>query len=76
LHARALSDQEEKVAVNQKVLEMDNQLAALTAFGWILYDVVLGTDRGSAQLVSHLDKTGLQVDSLISKGFIGVSTPP
>ena len=31
LRARALSDQEEKAVVNQKMLEMDNQLAVLTA---------------------------------------------
>ena len=54
--------------MNQKVLEMDNQLAVLTASRWILCDVVLGTGQGSAQLASHLDEARLQVDSLISEG--------
>ena len=48
LRVTALSDQEEKAAVNQKVLEMDNQLAALTISGRILYGVVLSTGGGSA----------------------------
>ena len=45
---RALSDQEEKVVVNQKMLEMDNQLAAQTTSGRALCDVVLGAGRGNA----------------------------
>ena len=45
---RALSDQEEKVVVNQKMLEMDNQLAVLTTSGWALCDVMLSTGRGNA----------------------------
>jgi hypothetical protein len=54
--------------VSQRMLEMDDQLAALIASGWALYDIVLGASRGSAQLVPHLDEAHLQVDSLIFKG--------
>ena len=43
LHARVLSDLEEKAAANQKVLEMGDQLAALTVFGQALCDIMLGT---------------------------------
>ena len=53
-------------ATNQKVLEMDNQLAALTTFGWILCNIMLDVGQGSAQLASCLDEAYLQVDSLIS----------
>ena len=65
---RALSDQEEKADANQRMLEMDDQLAMLTASRRVLYDIVLGTGRWNAQLVPHLDKARLQVDSLISEG--------
>jgi hypothetical protein len=68
LCTRALLDQEEKAAMNQRMLEMDNQLAALTASGQALCDVVLGTSRGSPQLACHLDKACFQVDSLVSEG--------
>jgi hypothetical protein len=54
--------------MNQRMLEMDNQLAALTASGQALCDVVLGTSRGSPQLACRLDKARFQVDSLISEG--------
>jgi hypothetical protein len=54
--------------MNQKMLEMDNQLAAMTASGWALCNVLLGAGRGSSQLVPHLDEAHFQVDSLISKG--------
>ena len=50
-----LSDQEEKVAVNQKVLEMGDQLAVLTISGWALCDVVLGAGWANAQLALRLD---------------------
>ena len=33
MHMRALLDQEEKVTTNQRMLEVDNQLATLTVFG-------------------------------------------
>ena len=56
LRARAHSDQEEKAAANQRVLEMDDQLAALTASGWALCDVVLGAGRGNAQPALRLDE--------------------
>jgi hypothetical protein len=56
------------MAMNQKMLEMDNQLATMIASGWALCNVVLGAGRGSAQLVPHLDEAHFQVDSLISKG--------
>ena len=59
LRMRALSDQEEKVVVNQKMLELDNQLAALTTSRQALYDIVLGADRGNAQLVLRLDEARL-----------------
>ena len=52
--------QEEKVTVNQRMLEIDNQIATLTAFGRALCEVVLGAGRRSARL---------HVDSLISEGF-------
>ena len=42
MRAKALSNQEEKTVVNQKVKEMGNQLAALTTSRWALCDVVLG----------------------------------
>ena len=42
LRTRVLSDQEEKATMNQKMLEMDNQLAALTTAGRALCDVMLG----------------------------------
>ena len=51
------------------MLEMDNQLAALTTSGWALYDVVLRAGRGNAQLVLRLDEARLQVDPLISEGI-------
>ena len=60
-------NQEEKVVANQRVLEMDNQLSALTASGWALCDVMLGVGRGNARLLLCLDKARLQVDSLIFK---------
>ena len=47
---------------------MGSQLGALTTSGWVLYDIMLGAGRGSAQLASRLDEAHLQVDSLISKG--------
>ena len=59
LCARALSNQEEKAAANQKVLEMSDQLAALTILGRVLCDVVLGAGRGNAQLALHLDEARL-----------------
>ena len=71
LRARALSDQEEKAAANQKMLEMDNQLAALSTSGQALYDVVLGADRRNAQLVLRLDEARLQVDPLIFERIHG-----
>jgi hypothetical protein len=54
--------------MNQRMLEVDNQLATLTASGRALCDVVLGAGRGSAQLSLHLDEARLHVDSLISAG--------
>ena len=57
------------MVVNQKMLELDNQLAALTTSRQALYDIVLGADRGNAKLVLHLDEARLQVDPLISKGI-------
>ena len=42
LRTRVLLDQEEKAAMNQRVLEMDNQLVALTASEWALCEVMLG----------------------------------
>ena len=48
LRVRVLSDREERAVANQKMLEMDNQLAALTTSGRALYDVVLGASRGNA----------------------------
>ena len=45
---RALSDQEERVTMNQKMLEVDNQLAAPTASGRALCEVMLDVGRGSA----------------------------
>lgn len=54
--------------MNQKVLEMNDQLAALTTSGRALCDVVLGTGRGNAQLALHLDNACLQVDPLIFEG--------
>jgi hypothetical protein len=68
LRTRALSDQEEKVAMIQKMLEMDNQLVVMTTSGWALCDVVLGAGQGSPQLVPHLDEAHFHVDSLISEG--------
>lgn len=59
LHARALPDQEEKVAMDQKVHEMGDQLAVLTASGWVLYDVVLSAARGLPQLALRLDEARL-----------------
>jgi uncharacterized protein (DUF2236 family) len=50
------------------MLEVDNQLAALTTSGRALCDVVLGASRGSAQLAHRLDEAHFQVDSLISEG--------
>ena len=55
--------------VNQRMLDMDNQLAALTASIWALYEVVLGAGRGSALLPLCHDEARLHVDSLISEGF-------
>ena len=55
--------------MNQRMLEMDNQLAMLTASGWALCEVMLDAGRGSAQLPLCLDEARLHVDSLISKGF-------
>ena len=55
--------------MSQRMLGMDNQLAALTASGRALCDVVLGVGRGNAQLVLHLDKVRLQVGPLISEGI-------
>ena len=54
LHARVLSDQEEKAAINQRVLEMGDQLAALTVSNRALCDIVLGNSWGNAQLAFHL----------------------
>ena len=42
LCTRALSDQEEKMALSQKMLEMESQLVALTISEWALGDIVLG----------------------------------
>ena len=56
LRTRVLSDQEEKATMNQKMLEMDNQLAALTTAGRALCDVMLDASQGSAHLVTHLDE--------------------
>lgn len=67
LRVRVPLDQE-KMAVNQKALEMGDQLAMLTAFGRALCNVMLGTGRGDSQLALHLDKAYLQVDPLIFKG--------
>ena len=61
-----LSNQEKKVTMNQRMLEMDNQLATLTVSGRALYEVVLGAGRGSARLPLCLDEAHLHVDSLIS----------
>jgi hypothetical protein len=36
-----LLDQEEKVVVNQRVLDMDNQLVALIAYARVLCNVML-----------------------------------
>ena len=69
LRARALSDQEEKAAANQKMLEMDNQLVALTTSGQALCDVMHSAGRGNTQLVLCLDESCLQVDPPISKGI-------
>ena len=44
-------------------------MSALTASSRALYDVVLGTSRGSAQLAHRLDEAYFQVDSLISEGI-------
>jgi hypothetical protein len=44
LRMRALSDQEEKTAMSQKMLEMESQLVPLTIFGRALGDIVLGAD--------------------------------
>jgi len=43
---RVLLDQEEKEAMSQKMLEMDNQFAALTTSGQALCDVVLNAGWG------------------------------
>ena len=67
LRTRVLSNQEEKVVVNQKMLELDNQLAALTTSRQALYDIVLRAGRWNAKLVLRLDEARLQVDPLISK---------
>ena len=69
LRMRALSDQEEKVVVNQKMLELDNQLAALTTSRQALYDIVLRAGRWNAKLVLRLDEARLQVDPLIFEGI-------
>jgi hypothetical protein len=50
------------------MLEVDNQLAALTASSRALCDIVLGASQGSAQLAHRLDDARFQVDSLISEG--------
>ena len=55
LRVRGLSDQEDKAVADQKMLEMDNQLAVLTTSRWALYDVMLGAGRGNAQLVGSSD---------------------
>ena len=55
--------------MNQKMLEMDYQLAALTTSEQALYDIMLGVGRGNAQLVLHLDEARLQVDPMISEGI-------
>lgn len=68
LRARALSDQEEKVVVDQRVQEKAAQLVTLTISGRALYDVVLSTDWGDTQLALCLDEACHQVDPLISKG--------
>jgi hypothetical protein len=43
---RVLLDQEEKATMSQKMLEVDNQLAALTASDRALCDIVLAPARG------------------------------
>ena len=50
-----LSDQEEKAAMNQKVLEMGDQLAVLTISGRALCDVMLDAGWAYAQLALRLD---------------------
>jgi len=77
LHVRALLDQKDKAAVNQKVLEIGDLLVALIASGQALYDVMLGAGQGDAELVLRLDEALLQVDPLISEGvrcsIVGIS---
>ena len=50
--------------MHQRMLKMDDRLTALTTSERALCDVVLGTNRGNTQLVSHLDEGRFQVDSL------------
>ena len=66
---RVLSDKVDKVTVIQRTLEMENQLAALTASEWALCEVVLNAGRGSSQQLLHLDEARLHVDSLNFEGF-------
>ena len=66
---RVLSDKVDKVTVIQRTLEMENQLAALTAFGRALCEVMLGVGRGTAHLPLCLNESCQHVDSLISEGF-------
>lgn len=77
LRVRALSDQEEKAAANQKVLEIGDQLVALIASGQALYDIMLSASQGDAELVLRLDEALLQVDPLILEGvhcsIVGIS---
>ena len=47
--------------MNQKVLEMGDQLVALTVFAWALCDVVLDAGPWIAQWALHLDKARLPV---------------
>ena len=48
---------------------MDNQLAALTASGWALCDVVLDIGQGDGQLALCLNEAHLLVDPLIAEGI-------
>ena len=57
------------MTTNQRMLEIDNQLAVLTTSGQALYEVMLGAGRGSALLPLRLDEARLHVDSLIFEGF-------
>jgi hypothetical protein len=59
LRAKALSDEEERTAADQRVQEMAAQLVMLTASGRALYDVMLGINWGDTQLALCLDEAHL-----------------